>query len=133
MYILEHDAQVLSVAFSPDGKTILTNTLEGGTFLWETASRKLFQKFRQSANQTLFALFSPDGKSIFSPGLGYGEATLYEIANGKGHRLWQAVGTLGAAFSQNGASLLIAGGDGEQGIVQMFDVETGELQRTFET
>lgn len=131
MYILEHDAQVLSVAFSPGGKTILANTLEGGTFLWETANRKLLQKVRQAANQTLFALFSPDGTSIFSPSLGYGESTLYEIASGKQQRLWQAVGTCSAAFSYNGASLLVAGDNGEQGVVQMFGVETGELQRTF--
>lgn len=133
MYILEHDAQVLSVAFSPNGETFLTHTLEGGTFLWETASRKLLQKFPSAANQTLFALFSPDGKSIFSPSLGYGESTLYEIASGKQKRLWQAVGTCSAAFSYNGASLLVAGDNGKQGVVQMFGVEMGELQRTFET
>ena len=133
MYIIELDAQVLSVAFSPNGETFLTNTLEGGTFLWETASRKLLQKFRSAANQTLFTLFSPDGMSIFSPSLGYGESTLYEIASSNEHRLWQAVGTYGAAFSYDGASLLIAGDDGKQGIVQMFGAETGALQWTFET
>jgi WD40 repeat protein len=133
MRILSHNAQVLSVAFSPDGQTILTNTLEGETFLWEMASGKLIQKFRQAVNQTLFALFSPDGRSIFSPSLGYGESTLYEIASEQERRLWQAVGTFSAAFSRDGASLLIGGEDGEQGVVQMFDIEAGQLQQVFET
>jgi WD40 repeat protein len=70
---------------------------------------------------------------IFSPSLGYGESTLYEIASSKEHRLWQAVGAYGAAFSHDGTSLLIAGDDGEQGVVQIFSAETGALQWTFET
>ena len=129
MRILEHNAQVLSVAFSPDGQTILANTLEGGTFLWEARTGKVLRRFPQAASETLFALFSPDGHSIFSPGLAYGEATIYDIASSDERRLWQAVGTFSAAFSRDGVSLLIGGEDGKQGVVQMFGVEAGQLQQ----
>ena len=81
MRILEHNGQVLSVAFFANGQAILTNTLEGGTFLWETRSGKVVTGFRQAAIETLFALFSPNGQSIFSPGLAHGEATIYGIAS----------------------------------------------------
>lgn len=133
MRILEHNAQVLSVAFSPNGQTILANTLEGGTFLWEARTGRVLRRFPQAASETLFALFSPDGHSILSPGLAYGEATIYDIASSDERRLWQAVGTFSAAFSRDGASLLIGGEDGEQGVVQMFDVEAEQLQQVFET
>lgn len=133
MLILEHDAQVLSVAFSPDGETILTNTFEGGTFLWEAVTGRRIRRFPQSGNQTLFALFSPDGQSIFSPSLGYGEAALYEVASNCEHRLWRAIGAFAAAFSLDGSSLLIAGDGGEQGVVQIFDVTRRELLRVLES
>lgn len=133
MDVLQHVGPVSSVAFSPDGKTMLTHALNDGTYLWETATRTIKRTFTPAGNGTGFALYSPAGRTVFSPSYAFGEGVLYDVEGDGQRRLWKAIGTFAASYSHDGSALLIGGGDGEQGIAQCLELETGDERRVFET
>lgn len=132
-----------SIAFSPDGKTLLTGISESGSCipsfggamkLWNAQTGKLLRTF--SEGWTPSVAFSPDGKMIASDSLHH-EGPWHEM------RLWDAqtgnlLRTLDSAiydslvFSPD--SKLLAGV--EFGIeaqkLKLWDVQTGKLLRTIE-
>jgi len=67
-----HTESIYSVAFSPDGRKIITSDYNGTVRIWETESGKELQQLRwhESKNTNFFsntvfsAVFSPDGKKI---------------------------------------------------------------------
>lgn len=56
---------VLSVAFSPEGKTILTGSRDSTASLW-TLQGKMVQEFNRHKNRVTSVAFSPDGKTILN-------------------------------------------------------------------
>src|SRR5262245_58338560 len=58
-----HPDAVLSVAFSPDGKTLATGAFEGTVRLWDVASGKETLAFRAHTDSAASVAFSPDGRS----------------------------------------------------------------------
>ena len=114
---------VISVAFSPDGRYIVSG---GSTSkLWDVETGGLIRTFDgQSDNRYMFpAAFSPDGN--------------YIVSGGDDMKLWEAKGRLvrtfktyanSVAFSPDGKYIV----SGSSKIIQLWDVESGELIRTFE-
>jgi|GEM_PF-2324885 len=66
---LPHDAVVFHVAFSPDGRQLLTSTRRN-VFVWDYGARKVFLT-RPALTP---ASFSPDGHTILTSGERYGPA-----------------------------------------------------------
>jgi WD40 repeat protein len=58
-----HSDSVYSVAFSPDGKTIATGSLDNTVKLWSVDGREL-KTFTGHSDSVLSVAFSPDGKTI---------------------------------------------------------------------
>ena len=130
-------ALINSIAFSPDGKTIATGGLKGVRLLHiptETYDRPRLQD--GSSNQVVS--FSPDGKTIASTNPPYG------------FRLWDVdIGTERATLSESKITFKVSGHPGYleflvfspdgkliatggwDGIVRLWDVETGEEKSTF--
>jgi WD40 repeat protein/tetratricopeptide (TPR) repeat protein/tRNA A-37 threonylcarbamoyl transferase component Bud32 len=80
--VLSHQGLVFAVAFSPDGKTILTGSGDGTARLWDAASgRPIGQPMRHERRITSVA-FSPDGKTILT-GSEDGTARLWGAASGR--------------------------------------------------
>lgn len=113
--------EVSSVAFSPDGKNVVTVGVDGQIRIWPVDEDRSPRVFAQDATQ---ALYSPDGR--FLAGLIKGRITLFDAATLKdvGHVLapeplerfaWQA-GVI-AAVGADSAFVI--------------DVESHELLRTF--
>lgn len=61
---LPHPRGVNSVAFSPDGKSLLTACDDGSARLWRVADGALEREFRFSDTRLPAAAFSPDGQQI---------------------------------------------------------------------
>ena len=61
-----HTSSVYSVAFSPDGKSIVSGSFDKTIKLWNAQSGKLLQTLKGHSNSVHSVAFSPDGKSIVS-------------------------------------------------------------------
>jgi WD40 repeat protein len=119
--LLQHQDGVTAVAFSPDGKTVLTGSghrlrPSGEARLWEAATGEPIGAPLQHQSSVEAVVFSPDGKTVLtgSGDLGKrGEARLWEAATGKpiGAPLQHQDWVRAAAFSPDGKTILTGSGD----------------------
>jgi eukaryotic-like serine/threonine-protein kinase len=64
--ILPHESKVRAVAFSPDGKTIVTGCADGSAKLWDTDKAEAIGLPLRHDAQVLAVAFGPDGKTILT-------------------------------------------------------------------
>jgi WD40 repeat protein len=75
-----HTTAIQSVAFSPDGKSLLSCGSDGVGRLWDTASGKSLRCYGKSPGRSCRMTFSPDGKTIVS----WGDCLrLWNVATGR--------------------------------------------------
>lgn len=65
-----HTAPITSVAFSPDGKKILTSSFDRTLRLWDTEKGKELKRFEGHTDGIEAAAFTPDGNRILSCAVG---------------------------------------------------------------
>ena len=108
-----HTGQVSSVAFSPDGRHILTGSNDHTARLWELSSAKELSKFQGHTDRVSSVAFSPDGKHVLT-GSGDGTARLWELSSAKELSKFQGhTGQVSSvAFSPDGKYVLTGSGDG---------------------
>jgi RNA polymerase sigma factor (sigma-70 family) len=118
-----------SVAFSPDGKTIVSAAHDRAIRFWDPATGKQVRQILAPERGVNAVAFSPDGKLLAGAGMA-GAVFLWDAGTGRevrrleGHRgPVQAV-----AFSPNGDRLL----SGDADTVRLWDVAAGKAVRTFE-
>ena len=122
-----HAYIITSVAFAPDGATLLTGSDDGIARLWDIETGTEIRRFEGHEAGILGGVqsvaFAPDGATLLTGGCD-GTARLWDIENGaeirhfKGHGDWIA----SVAFVPNGARLL-AGSC--HGTARLWDIETG--------
>jgi eukaryotic-like serine/threonine-protein kinase len=122
--VLSHAMPVHAAAFSPDGRTVISGSMDGTAQLWDTATgQKIGSPLRQGGDWIQVG-FSPDGKIALTCSIG------------KPARLWDAVtgqpigptltrprdDVFGPAFSPDGRIVITPRADGK---AQLCDVATG--------
>ena len=97
-----HSKVVVSIAVSPDGRTILSGSQDGTVRLWDLASHKLISILTNFQDSVHSVAFSPDGK-VFAVG-GLGIRTGVTLWDAKRLRLVASLEGLTAsvAFAPNG-------------------------------
>jgi WD40 repeat protein len=114
-------ARLKSIAFSRDGKRLVTSGGEGATKVWDVSSGQLIAELEGHAHEVIDASFSPNGALIATAGLG--AVKLWDAAGGPARftfEQWKLLPTA-AAFHPNGRWLATSGDQS----VSVWDVKTG--------
>jgi WD40 repeat protein len=77
-----HSDRVSSVAFSPDGRFVVTGSQDSTAKLWDVATGKELRTFGGHSHDVLSVAFSPDGRYVVT-GNGDKTARLWDPATGK--------------------------------------------------
>lgn len=117
-----HGGQVTSVAFSPDGRNLVSGGMDGMTKLWDVASGREIRTLGGQVQVTSVA-FSPDGKLVASGS--WGETIkIWEISTGRELYTLTTDGVVTSlSFSPNGQEL--ASGTKTPRIT-IWDIRTGK-------
>jgi tetratricopeptide (TPR) repeat protein len=124
---LRHHGWVHSVAFSPDGKTILTGSSDRTARLWDAATGEPIGMPMTHEDEIWSVAFSPDSKSVLT-GSWDATARVWDAATGEpiGPPMEPSGGFVwGVAFSPDGKTILTGSGDGK---ARVWDVATGKSE-----
>ncbi|QUW02760.1 AAA-like domain-containing protein [Chloracidobacterium validum] len=123
-----HSDNVTSVAFSPDGKKIVTASHDKTARIWDTETGEELKRLEGHSASVLSVCFSPDGRQI-ATGSQDKTARIWDAEAGK--ELKQLQGHTGSilsiAFSPNGRKIVTASSDTT---ARIWDADSGrELRR----
>ena len=134
-----HTSGVVSVAFSPDGKRVLTGCMHDHTLrLWDIATGRRLVVFEGDSLPFWSVAFTPDGKHV-AVGHELGGVGLWDLVAGRLVRsfvtyksqFWAASpSVLSVAFTPDGRSLLTSANTG--GTLKLLDPFRGTVIREFE-
>ncbi len=105
--VFSHGDAVNSVAFSPDGKLILTGGRDKTARLWDAATSRPLGQPMEHSEEVKSVAFSPDGKTILTGSLDK-TARLWDAASGRplGQPLEHSAAVSSAAFSPDGKTIV---------------------------
>lgn len=107
-----HVLNLEGLAFTPDGKGLLSAARDGTTRLWEVPSLALIRTFRQPVGQTPGHLaVSPDSRLV-AVGQGPSQTRIFDLRSGALTQVLVPPDGFGVSFSPDGGSLAIGGPTG---------------------
>ena len=105
-----HSSPIISVAFSPDGKYVLTGSEDKTAVIWDLSGNQI-RTFKGHSREVVSVIFSPDGKYILT-GSWDKTATLWDL-NGNQIRTFKGHSSIvtSVAFSPDGKYVLTGSSD----------------------
>ncbi|MGM0476692.1 MAG: WD40 repeat domain-containing protein [Pseudomonadota bacterium] len=130
LFMPGHETGVLSVAFAPDGRHVLSGSMDRTVRLLDLGTGKVVRTFTGHDDSVHAVAFSPDGRRVLS-GSSDHTVRLWEAASGRPiHILDAHQGTVhDIAFGPDGRQALSASSDNT---LVHWDLKRGEVIRSFE-
>lgn len=128
-FLAGYKESMRAVAFSPDGKYLLTGNGDKTAFLWDAETKKKLWSFKGHTGGILCVAFRPDGKQLLTTTT-EGTITVWDIDSGEVvHTLEGHEGPVfSAVFSPDGSKILSGGDDGT---TRIWNVEEGKELHKF--
>ena len=123
-----HKSVVDSVAFSPDGRTVLTGSDWDTAILWSVKTGRKLRTYKGSTSSVTPAVFSPDGRTVLA-GTWKGAATLWDTRTGRKLLHFEGPSTRYTSVAFGPARRRILTGSDETAI--LWNLRTGRKLRTF--
>jgi WD40 repeat protein len=122
-----HLDDVMCVAFSPDGRTVLSGSADKTLRLWEVATGKNLRTFEQHMDLIFSVAFSPEGRTALSASKDK-TFVLWELTTGKALRTFtgHSDAVASVVFSPDGRSFLSGSNDYT---IKLWDTATGSELR----
>jgi WD40 repeat protein/energy-coupling factor transporter ATP-binding protein EcfA2 len=120
-------SELISVAFSSDGKQIISGSKNGDILVWDIYSQKISSRFRKHRNKINTIFSSPDGRQIITASDDK-TTKIWNAKHGRTTLLIRHKDTVDdASFSNNGTSLVMV----SKGIARVRDAKTGKNIQKF--
>jgi WD40 repeat protein len=134
--LLGHQGDVHAVAFSPEGRRVLTASQDGTARLWDPATGKELLRLRGHTAAVVAAAFSPDGRRVLTLAPGpdrsariwdadSGKELVRLQLSGKWDARFRLDGFASSAFSPDGRRAVTAFGEYPDCSARVWDAETG--------
>ena len=120
---MQHHSEVWALAFSPDGKAVLTGSGDNTARLWDAATGQPIGSPMRHLGSVQCVAFSPDGKRVLTGSTDntarlWDAATAQPLSPSLRHRGW----VFAVAFSPDGKAVLTGSGDNT---ARLWDAATG--------
>lgn len=126
----QHNSNVYGVAFSPDGRTLLSGSIDSQAALWDASTGKKLHALQGHQGMLWSVAFGARGKYAFTASWD-GTIKMWETRSGKSVRQFPSAGRLadvnGIDVSADGRFLL-AGCDDNR--VHLWDIQTGKERKS---
>jgi WD40 repeat protein len=124
-----HTSDINAIAFSPDGRTVISASYDCTIKLWDITTGANLRTFKGHRSYVEAVIFSPDGKKVASASNDY-TVRLWDIATGAALQTFKGpMFKIGAiAFSPDSGTVISASDDCT---VKLWDTVTGANLRTF--
>jgi HEAT repeat protein len=126
--LAEHDRPVCCLAFSADGKVLLSGGEDGLVVAWDTQTGKLLHRLERHTSAVNQVVVAPGGKRAVSVSRDF-TVRVWDLDRGREERTLSGHGAVvwAAALSPDGRLLLTAGDND----VRLWDVDSGKLLNRF--
>ncbi len=126
MTIDGHHAPVMSVAYSPDGKTLASGSYDNTIKFWDVKTGKERATLKGHTDAVNSVAYSPDGKTLASGSLDR-TIKLWDVKTGKERATLKGhtSGVCSVAYSPDGKTLASCGDN-----IKLWDVKTGKERAT---